>query len=96
MFWQFIPRSQDVWKLVRPLAYTSTLADAFILLTANMWVFSTPSTISPALWTTIRHPTSLFDDDTNYPELASASTGVSTQSHKSAITSDASYNYGSP
>lgn len=85
-----------MWILVRPPAYTSILADAFTLLTANMWGFPTPSTTSPALWTPIRHPMCPFDCDSNYSELASASARLSTQSHKTTVTSDASYKLWGP
>lgn len=91
MFWTFRPRSQDGWKLVRPAAYTSTIAAAFTWLTPNVRAFSTASATFPALWTPVRCPTSHFNYDTNYPELAPTSTGVSTLSHKIALTSDASY-----
>lgn len=58
--------------------------------------FPTPTTNSPTLQTPTECPTFQFISDTIYLELASDSTGIRTQFHKTVLTSDASHKYWVP
>ena len=60
-----------------------------ILLTPDVWDFSTP-TISSTLQTLTGCPTIQFNSDTNNLELASDSIGLRSRSHKNALNSDTS------